>query len=177
MHLITVQGEKTGTFKFRDGSGQEFRSFVESLVLNSATIICSPYRIDLMYAGNEDHHDEILKAWCRIIGKDLNQEIKRNFIRTSGKLESLETYFTSLIYLARIPDWFNRYRYQLNLSIDQEPNHPIHKEIVECARYLATKVKHFERPFRTPDKSMMAYHLFKNTRSFASHSAKKYLLN
>lgn len=177
MYSITVQGTHTGTFQFRHGSGHEFRSFVESLVLNAATLICSRYRIDLLYYSETDRHEDIIRAWCKIVGKDFNPEIKRKFLRTKGRKETLEHYFTSLIHLARMPYWFQDYKTQLNLTFYQEPYHLIHREIIDCALHLSSRNHPLDLPLVITDPGRVAHFLFKTTKSFASEAAGRYLKN
>jgi hypothetical protein len=177
MYSITIQGTHTGNYQFRNNSGQEFRSLVENIVLNCATLICSKYRIDLIYHSDRDRQEEIIKAWCKIVGKEFSSGSKLKFIRSSGRQETLENYFVSLIYLARIPDWFQEYSRQLNLTIDQEPNHPIHKEIVGCAMYLSSCKDSIYLPLNRANKHTIACHLLKNTNAFARKAAQDYLNN
>jgi hypothetical protein len=177
MYSITIQGANTGSFQFKNNSGQGFRSLVESIVLNSATLISSKYRIDLIYKSETDHQDEILRIWCKLTGKEFTTAVKRKFLRSQGRHETLERYFISLIYLARIPAWFKDYSRQLNLVLHQEPNHPIHKEIVGCALHLARQKNSIHLPLDASDKYGVAHHLIKNMNAFAKSAAHGYLKN
>jgi hypothetical protein len=177
MNSFTIQGVNTGSFQFRHNSGQGFRSLVESLVMNSATLISSKYRIDLIYNSETDRQDDILKLWCTLTGKKFNIAVKQKFLKSRGRHETLEHYFTSLIYLARMPAWFSDYSRQLNLVLLQEPNHPIHKDIVGCARHLAKQKNSIHLPLDATDKYGVAQRLIKNMDAFASSAAQGYLKN
>lgn len=177
MYSLTIQGAHASSYRFKSNSGQEFRSFVESLTLNATTLICSTYRTDLLYLGEEDHQEEIMKAWCKLVGKSISPEVRRRFIRAKGEKNTLESYFISLIYLARMPSWFNNYSKQLNLTIDQEPKHIIHKKIVGCAMHLKSLNQSPFHPFINDDYNHVTHFLLKNTRSFAVEATKNYLSN
>jgi hypothetical protein len=177
MYSITIQGANTSSFQFKNSSGQSFRSLVESLVLNSATLISSKYRIDLIYKSETDYQDEILRIWCKLIGKEFTTAVKLKFLRSQGRHETLEQYFTSLIYLARIPAWFKEYSRQLNLVLRQEPNHPIHKEIIGCALHLAKQKNSIHLPLQATGKHGIAHLLIKNMNEFAKSAAHGYLKN
>ncbi len=177
MYSITIQGTHTSSYQFRNNSGQEFRSLVESIVLNYSTLICSKHRIDLIYYSDVDRQDEIMKAWCKVVGKEFSTDSKAKFLRSSSRLKTLENYFVNLIYLARMPKWFHEYSKQLNLTIEQEPNHPIHKEIVACALHLASLKNSVRLPLNQANQHTIAYHLLKDTNAFAQRAAKDYLNN
>ncbi len=177
IYLLSVQGAHARGFQFKQNSGHEFRSFVESLVLNRTILVCSKFRTDLIYYSDTDRQEEILKVWCRTLGKDYSPGIFRKFLKSAGMHEVLENYFVSLIYLARILDWFHDSKKELNLIIDQEPNHPIHMEIVNCTNSLTRGKDSFSLPLIDADKQTIAYYLFKDTKSFAAKAAKDYLNN
>lgn len=177
MYFLSVQGAHASSFQFRNKSGHEFRSFVESLVLNHVTVICSKFRTDIIYVAEEDYQEKIMKAWCRVVGKEFSPEIRRKFLRFSDRKETLENYFISLIYLTRMPVWFDQYRQQVNLTIDQEPDHPIHKLIINCARYLAKGGVSLDLSLTDADKHSIAYFLLKNTKTFALEAARDYNSN
>lgn len=177
MYSITIQGANTNSFQFKNNSGQSFRSLVEGIVLNPATLISSRYRIDLIYKSEKNHQDEILRIWCKLTGKEFTTAVKQKFLRCHGRHETLEHYFLSLIYLARIPSWFKEYSKQLNLVLRQEPNHPILKEIVGCALHLAKQKDSIHLPLDATDKYGVAHHLIKDMNKFAKSAVLGYLRN
>ncbi len=177
MFSLTVQGTHTNSFLFKSNSGQEFRSFVEGLVLNHVILICSKYRIDLIYNGETNYQEEIMKAWCKVVGKDYSLMTRQKFIRAKGKQETLENYFVSLIYLARIPNWFQEYNEQVKLTFRQEPKHPILQEIINCANYLSANRNIQNLSLGTADKHSIAHYLLKNLHEFASNASRDYLKN
>jgi len=177
MYSLSIQGTEANNFQFVNNSGHEFRSLVESLILNYVTLICSKFRTDLIYFSDKDVREEILKAWFRVVGVQYSPKLKKEFVLSSGENEVLENYFVSLVSLAKKPDQFFQYQKQLNLTIDQEQNHPIHKKIVGCAHHLASSTKSFNLPIIKADKHSIAYYLLKNTKSFASIAAKNYIDN
>lgn len=177
MYSLSVQGAGASSFEFKNNSGHEFRSFVENLTMNCATIICSRYRTDLFYFSKDDHQDEIMRVWCSMTSKKFSPAIRNKFIKASGEKEVLQLYFTSLQYLARIPDWFYLYNNQFNLALNFENNHPIHREILGCANYLAA-INISENLLIIPNTKLKnRYILSKNNKFFASEAAKNYLKN
>jgi len=177
MYSITVQGVCTGGFQFRNNSGQEFRSLIESMVLNYVTLICSPYRIDLIYYSDQNRQEEVIKTWCKVIGKEFTSSVSKRFLKSEGLESILENYFTSLLYLSRIPEWFQQYSRQFNLTTEQEPNHPIHKKILDCARFLASRQSSIKFPLTITNHHSLAYYLLKDHKDFAIQAAKNYLNN
>jgi hypothetical protein len=177
MFSLIVQGAHANSFAFKQHSGFEFKSFVENLTLSNVTLISSRYRIDLIGSSSEDRMEDIMRAWCRITGRDFNSTNKRKFIRSKGRKEAMENYFTSLLYLLRMPDWFMEYAEELNKVISQQPDHPIHKELINCAQFLAGRNNLVDLAITQSEEKAETKYLLQNLHQFATNSASGFLKN
>ena len=177
MYSLRIQGDIASKFAFKQNSGHEFRSFVESLVLNYVTIVCSKYRTDLIYFSEHDRQDELLRAWFKVCGIPFDLKLAEEFKRSEGQNEVFENYFVDLVYLARKPDRFYLYQKQLSLTVQQEPKHPIHQKLISCAQHLASNTKSFSTPLIMADTPSVAYQILKETKTFATNAASGYIDN
>ena len=177
MRSLLIQGINAKKMQLRNNSGQEFRSLVESISLNRTVLICSPYRTDLIYESKENLEEPILRLWCKIAGADFNAKLLSEFARGDNEYVTFENYFTSLKKLSFSPFWFSLYRSQFYRVIRQEPNHPVHRKLIGCAEFLATK-KYYKvlRRFLRPNDEY-ALNPFLSSRDIAEDAQQNYLTN
>ncbi len=139
MYSLIVQGLAAKKLQFKNHSGQEFRSLIESMTLNKSVLICSPYRIDLIYSSNSNLQTPIKKLWCKISDVPYCKKVSGSFLQASDEVGTFFNYFHSLKQLSFSPQIFKLYKNQFHKVVTQEPNHVIHKKLIDCAYYLSKK--------------------------------------
>ncbi len=177
MNSLIIQGVEALRFQFRANSGQEFRSLIESITLKRSALICSPYRIDLIYDSVENIQDRVLILWGKMVGMKRHEINKKSFLAGNDELSTLSNYFFALRMLSFSPYWFRLYRTQFFKVVGQEPDHPVHKKLIGCGNFLVTK-KHYKmlKRFMRPNDTYLFPGMM-NNREFARIANKLYLSN
>ena len=63
LRYIHIQGKEVPRFYFKDQTSRSFKSVIQSLTEGSPLVISSLYRTDVIYSGEADKTNEILKLW------------------------------------------------------------------------------------------------------------------
>lgn len=116
---------------------------IQSLTEGSPLVISSLYRTDVIYAGEADKSENILKLW-ELYTKPIDYRNALTFIE--GRERTLETFFTSLVSLSSVSPWYNGYLEEFGHTCSLDYQNPILKDLKSCEKYLQDSQKTVYRP-------------------------------
>jgi len=148
LRYIHTQGKEAPRFHFRDQTSRSFKSVIQSLTEGSPLVISSLYRTDVIYSGQADKTDEILKLW-----EFYTQPIENRKLLTfiEGRDKTLETFFTSLVALSSVSPWYNGYLEEFQHACSLDYANPILQDLKSCEKYLQDSQKTVYRPLTEMD--------------------------
>ncbi len=150
LRYIHVQGKEAPRFHFRDHTSRSFKSVIQSLVNGSTLVISSLYRTDVIYSGEEDRSEDILKVW-ELYTQPIASKNALSFIK--GRDRTLETFFTSLVSLSSVAHWYASYLDEFGHACSLDYQNPILQDLKSCEKYLQESHKTVYRPLPELDSS------------------------
>ncbi len=138
MNLVSIQGKFAPGMYFKGDDLHVCHQLMRSLSDNRYLVISSRYRTDILYDSVLEKNQSIIRLWCFYKGKDFNETWLNRFFRTVGSKESTEHFFTRLLYLKRIPTWYDLYMNELN-QILKHNDGKIATILMECLEILTEK--------------------------------------
>ena len=143
LRYIHIQGKEAPRFHFRDQTSRSFKSVIQSLTEGSPLVISSLYRTDVIYGGDADKSEEILKLW-ELYTKPIENKKLLSFFE--GREKSLESFFTSLVALSSVSPWYNGYLEEFRHACSLDYSNPILQDLKNCEKYLQNSHKTIYRP-------------------------------
>lgn len=142
LHYLHIQGKHAPGFFFRDKTGQNFKSLIQSVTEGAALVISSLYRTDVFYQAQEPHTDHVVKLWS-LQEKSFDPS---KLTTVAGRDDVLEHYFTSLVSFSSANKWYNTYLEEFREACALDRNNPILKDLKLCEQYLQASQKTVTRP-------------------------------
>ncbi len=143
LRYIHVQGKEAPRFHFRDQTSRSFKSVIQSLIKGSTLVISALYRTDVIYTGEEDRTEDILKVW-ELYTKPIGSKNALSFIK--GRDRTLEMFFTSLVSLSSMAPWYANYLEEFSHTCSLDYQNPILQDLKNCEKYLQESNKTVYRP-------------------------------
>lgn len=108
-------------------------------------VISSSHRTDILFSSDDDQRAEIFKMWAVYADQEINPNDNK-FSFYKGRKEVLDSFFTSLVALHKMGDWYEEYLVELREVCKSQGSNPILKELMECEKYLQENDKTLDRP-------------------------------
>ena len=142
LHYMHIQGKYAPAFFFRDKTGQNFKSLIQSLTEGASLVISSLYRTDVFYQAASPHTEEVMKLWSL---QEQSFDLKKLTI-VQGREDVLEHYFTALVSFSSVNQWYQSYLEEFRLACSLDQNNPILKDLKLCEQYLQASQRTVARP-------------------------------
>ncbi len=175
MNLISIQGKYAPGFYFKGDELFACESLMKSLANDDFLVISSRFRSDILYLREHERNTSVVRIWCLYKRKEYNSTLLNRFYRSTDTTESLSEFFVRLLYLRRVPAWYNPYIHVLENRLNNTSN-VIAQCLKECYDLMidrnifsAAEVQEQEVP---PEPLR-----FRDSRSIVQEMLNKYQLN
>lgn len=146
LFYIQIQGRHAAGFELSNGNAQNFRATLESIADGPIVVISSSHRTDIIYTAKVDLKQQVFKLWSLYCGMEITQEEHKKFFFFEGLNDTLTHFFSSLVFLNNVEDWYEDYLHEFRSVCGQEANNPILKELVACEKFIQDKKNTLKRP-------------------------------
>lgn len=138
MNLVSIQGQHAPGFQFKGDQLYACESLMKSLADDRFLVISSTYRSDILYLRERERNNSIVRIWCLYKCKEFNPSLLQRFYRSTNAQESISQFFTRLLFLSRMPKWYNQYIRVMESKLKHNPN-VIAQCLHECYDLMLSK--------------------------------------
>ena len=138
MNLVSIQGQHAPGFQFQGDELYACESLMKSLANDRFLVITSKFRSDILYLRERERNTSIVRIWCLYKCKEFNPQLLQRFYRSMNAQESISNFFTRLLYLSRMPRWYDQYIHAMERKLGDNPN-VIAQCIKDCYDLMLSK--------------------------------------